>query len=329
MNLPVLSDLEPLHSTHRLAQVLAMGHNDLRAVAAHVGGFYESFDRRKIRGEGKWRHIDNPNEELKDIQRRIQRLILRQFNFPETMLGGIRKRSITDNANFHVDQPVVATIDLRDCFPRTSNQSVFAAFRRELSCSTAVASLLTQLTTLHRHVPQGAPTSLSVVNLTLLPLHDAILTITKSLGLRASLWVDDITVSGDRAQEAIGPIIGAVTSHGHAVRCKKVLVYTAAHAQRVTGVVVNRKKSAGHLRVQEIRGRIMELANQPLITENDLISVRGQIAQIKTICESQGESLERLAENLLPLSGITAPRARRDETRPCPNPSRHTYRNAS
>jgi RNA-directed DNA polymerase len=327
MNLPVLSDLEPLHSTHRLAQVLAMGHNDLRAVAAHVGGFYEPFDRRKIRGEGKWRHIDNPNKNLKDIQTRIQCMLLRRFRFPETMLGGIRRRSITDNAHFHVNQPVVATIDLRDCFPRTSNKAVFAAFRRELHCSTAVASLLTQLTTLHRHVPQGAPTSLSVVNLTLLPLHDVILAITRSLGLRASLWVDDITVSGEQAQEAIGPIIGAVTDHGHAVRCKKIFVYTAAHSQRVTGVVVNRKKSAGHLRVQEIRSRIIDLANQRLIVENDLISVRGQITQVKSICQSQGESLERLAERILPASGMMARRARRDETRPCPNPSRHTYMN--
>jgi Reverse transcriptase (RNA-dependent DNA polymerase) len=328
MILSIASDLEPLLSTHRLAQLLAVGHGDLRAVAAHVGGFYEPFDRRKTRDEGKWRHIDNPNEKLKDIQRRIQRLILRRFHFPETMLGGVRKRSITDNASFHIDQPVVATIDLRDCFPRTSNQAVFAAFRRELHCSTAVGSLLTQLTTLHRHVPQGAPTSLSVVNLTLLPLHDAILTITKSFGLRASLWVDDITVSGGRAREAIGPIIGAVTSHGHAVRCKKIFVYTAAHAQRVTGVVVNRKTSAGHLRIQEIRGRIIDLANQRLIAENDLISVRGQITQVKSICESQGESLERLAERILPASGTTGRPARRDETRPCPNPSRHTYLSA-
>lgn len=305
--------------------MLGAGHSDLKTMAAHAGGFYEPFDRRKRQGEGKWRHIDNPKKELKQIQRRIQRRILRRFTFPETVLGGVRKRSISDNAHFHVGQPVVVTIDLRDCFPRTSYREVFGAFRRELRCSTAVASLLTQLTTLHCHVPQGAPTSLSVVNLTLLPLHDEILAAATSLGLRASLWVDDITVSGARAREAIAPIIGAVARHGHAVRCKKVFVYPAARTQRVTGVVVNRKESAGHLRVQEIRNRIVDVANQRVILHNDLISVRGQIIQIKSICESQGESLERLAEKLLPESGISAPRARLDETRPCPNPSRHTY----
>ena len=315
----------PLHSAHRLAQVLGVSHSDLKAIAAQAGGFYEPFDRRKTRGEGKWRHIDNPKEELKQIQRRIQRRILRRFTFPETVLGGVRKRSISDNAHFHVGQPVVVTIDLRDCFPRTSHQDVFGAFRRELDCSTPVASLLTQLTTLHRHVPQGAPTSLSVVNLTLLPLHDDILAVATSLGLRASLWVDDITVSGTRARDAIAPIISAVMRRGHAVRCKKVFVHPAARTQSVTGVVVNRKLSAGRLRVQEIRNRIIDLADQPLVPHNDLISVRGQIIQVRSICESQGQSLERLAAELLPAPGVSVPRARLDETRPCPNPSRHTY----
>lgn len=316
----------PLESLRYLEQVLGVDRYTLRSVAHRAGGMYVPFDRRARKGEGKWRHIDNPVADLKQIQKAITRRLLRQYEFPRTMLGGIRGGSVRANAQPHLGQEAVAVLDLRDCFPRTSNVRVYEALVRRLRCSPVVASLLTKLMTLHFHVPQGAPTSCAIVNLTLLPLHDEIQRIAQGLGLNATMWVDDITISGDRTREALDLIIRAIQRHGHAVRSAKTKVMSNAVSQEVTGVFVNAKPSIGQDRKLLIRRRILEVSADAVINDRDLKSIWGHIAYAKLVSPAQGSALERLALQLLPDSGAEGTGARRDETRPCPNPSAHRFR---
>lgn len=305
-----------LFSVNRLAQLLGVPRTALETIAAHAGGLYTPFDLRKP-GSNKWRHIDNPNNDIKLIQQRIQRRLLRAIEFPDTVVGGVVGRSLTDNIAFHVGQPLVITMDLRQCFPRTTHKSVFNALRRELEYSTEVAGLLTQLTTRHGHVPQGAPTSLSLVNLTLRPLHRELTILALDLRLRFSMWVDDITFSGARAREAITPTATAARRYGHSINPAKTIVMPASTRQIVTGFLANARPSLGRLRRSKLRRQILEVADNPEPPSNLLQSIWGRIRFVEHICPAQGASLRALATRLLPDDGGPPERRPRSEAIPC------------
>jgi hypothetical protein len=303
-----------------------MGRADLEAIASTAGRYYKPFDRRRTRGEGKWRHIDNPKEPLKRIQKRINRRILSTVPLPPAMLGAVQGMSIRDNGLLHVRQPVVVTLDLRDCFPRTSHHDVATVLKRNFGCSEEITSLLTRLTTFQHRVPQGAPTSATLVNLSLLPLYDDIQELAERKGLRFSLWVDDITISGPAADDAIEPVIQLVQRHGHAVRQSKVHVMRSGNSQAVTGVVVNRKVGKARDYRAEIRRQIIDLADRPNPPAHEIQSVRSRIAHVRHLCPVQGDALQRLADKVLPAEGVGGTKPRSDEIRPCRCAKKHRHR---
>jgi RNA-directed DNA polymerase len=278
-----------LVSLRKLEALLGRPRRELFRLAARAGGCYRS---TTLPGP-KARRIDRPHPRLKRIQRRIHEEILRPFPLPLTMLGGVPGRSIRDNARPHVGRVCVVRIDLRDCFRRVPHTAVFRAFRERIGASGEIAGLLTRLTTLKRALPQGAPTSPLLANLCLLPLHEEVAALAGRLDLAFTQWIDDLVLSGDRAADAIDPAIAIIRRHGHGVRCRKIRRMGRGVPQVVTGVVVNRKPSAGRRRLDAIRKRILEVAAAP--DARVVRSVRGQVAHVRSINEKQGRKLARLA----------------------------------
>ena len=206
-------------------QVLGVERDQPKALAATAGAQYRPFDLRKP-GSKSLRHIDNPVAKLKNVQRRIFERLLLPIPLPETMTGGVRGRSTRDNARFHVGQPVLVTIDLRNCFGKIDDLKVFRVFRNTVGCSDEIAGVLTQLCTVRHRLPQGAPTSAALANLVLLPLHRKLLKLGDELGLACSFYIDDIAFSGDRAREVVEPACRLLTEAGHPVKSQKTAVMT-------------------------------------------------------------------------------------------------------
>ena len=78
----------PILSVNRLSFLLGIKKSDLVRIAGQAGKYYKPFDMKK-NGTTKWRHIDNPKEHLKTIQKKIQKKLLNRILFPETMIGGV------------------------------------------------------------------------------------------------------------------------------------------------------------------------------------------------------------------------------------------------
>jgi hypothetical protein len=289
-------------SVNDLSFRLGFRRRELERIAAIAGRFYRPFDRKRSSDDTKWRHIDNPVDELKVVQGRLLRRLWAELPFPETVVGGRKGGSIKTNAGFHLEQEALATIDIRNCFPSTNEHRVFDALRSILGCSTDVASLLTRLTTFQARLPQGAPTSGTLMNLVLLPLHLRLLELAKSRGLRFSAYVDDLAFSGPRDQaEAIIPLaIQAVNQFGFCIGSEKVALMPQHVKQKLTGTVTNSRLSVGRERVAGVRRRIHELADGPFLDGRALASVWGSIRQISSVNQVQGAYLERFAQSLLP-----------------------------
>ena len=314
---------DPLISIRKLEHILSFERAEIRQIAAQAGSYYRPFDRRREVGKGKWRHIDNPIGKLKLIQQKIYRKILINVQLPGNMLGGVTGFSIKNNARFHIKQTYLITLDLRDCFPSIHDRKVFNVFKNIMGCSNEIASLLTKITTFQHRLPQGAPTSPMLANLTLLPLYDQVGLIANELDLRWTFWIDDIAISGDRAIEAIEKVIRAIQRNGHAVRHSKIRIMPRNTSQSITGTLVNRKVSFGRKKLEDIRSQITSVADQPEIPDYLIQTIRGKIAHVNSLCSIQGAYLTRLADRILPKTGIEGTRPPSYETRLCNSYKRH------
>lgn len=309
-------------SNGHMSNLLGRPWRDVVAIAETAGRYYKPFDHRRVRGQGNWRHIDNPTGDLKVVQTRIYQRILVPVKLPETITGGVRGRSVRDHAAPHVGQPALVTLDLRSCFPRIDHSAINRVYRG-LGYSPTIARVLTQLTTFQGCLPQGAPTSPALANLALLDLHVELLGIADARGLVLTQYVDDIAMSGASAQDAIEPVIQAIMRHGHSVSRRKVEVAHAGVQQRVTGTVVNEVQSVDRTYRRDLYMRIHELACAPDPLDADLRSVRSKIAHVESVNATQGRVLRSLADRILPVAGVGGRTPRTDEYRPCGHRRRH------
>ena len=186
-------------SEHRLASVLDTSVERLREFAACAGSMYAPFDQRR---RGKVRRIDRPLEPLLGFQRLIYRRLLRDFAFSDAVHAGVPNRSIFTAVAPHVRRPVVVTADLADFYPSITQSDIFHVWHDALGYGREAAKLLAQLTAFRGVLPQGAPTSLALANIFMIPA-DLEIALKLSLigpGMRISRWVDDIIISGPLPQ---------------------------------------------------------------------------------------------------------------------------------
>ncbi len=284
----------PLVSMGMLEALLGFNRKYLWSVAKKAGTYYRSFDQRPKGSNKKWRHIDNPGEEIKEIQKRINQRILRKYPFPETMLGGVKKGTIIKNALMHTGKQIVFAIDIRNCYPSTRHTQVFKAYREWMGCSTDIANILTKTTTYQTRLPQGAPTSSLLANLVLLDAHNEIKRIVEERGLTFTFYVDDIVISGNDVESVIEPVIKALQKYGWSIACKKKKLMRSYDLQEVTGLVVNRKVNINRDYVEKLRKGIIEAAKKGYFTENEERSFGGKINYVKTINEPTGKRVENL-----------------------------------
>ena len=129
--------------------------------------------------------------------------------------GFVRGRSTQSNARPHMGQAVVVKLDLANFFPGVKYNRVVAIFR-QLGFSREVALWLGQLCitaappnlpvpegkVAHlapytaRHLPQGAPTSPAIANLSAYALDVRLSGLAKSYGGTYTRYADDLTFSG-------------------------------------------------------------------------------------------------------------------------------------
>lgn len=284
---------------NRLAQLLGRSPADLRRIAGRAGNYYHPFDVRKV-GAAKWRHIDNPTGELRFLQKRIYRRILSKYPFPSPICGGVPARSIKDNAQVHRGQVRVVALDIKSCFPNTSHRSVCEAWHDRFGCRGEVLDVLTKLTTFRRHLPQGAATSTALSNLVLLPAHDEIVGLAKKYGLRFSMYVDDVTLSGGGASRAINPVIAVLEKCGYSVSNRKTKIMVPQEGIEVTGLGVGEGLFVPKTRIDDALALLHEIAERGFVHADESKRLEGIISFVKWVNPEQGEQLALEAANSLP-----------------------------
>ena len=91
------------------------------------------------KGNGKFRVIKAPNDELKEIQNRLLHTLFYTVMPHDVAHGFVPNRSILTNAKPHVGHRMVANFDITDFFPSTKQKMVKAVLKRHYHLSDADA----------------------------------------------------------------------------------------------------------------------------------------------------------------------------------------------
>ena len=110
------SGLPELPDVEALSELLQIAPKWLYRISNHTPRFYRVYAIPKR--NGKFRIIEAPRPLLKRLQRRILTSLLNPVEASPYATAFERGRSIADNARFHLNQPVVLKLDIRNFFLR-------------------------------------------------------------------------------------------------------------------------------------------------------------------------------------------------------------------
>jgi len=251
--------------------------------------------------KGKKRKLFTPFPELMKIQRLILEFVLSEMSVSSAAHAAIFKRSIVTNANPHRKSRSFFRIDFKDTFPSITRKMVFDClqktftrnskyFEKHHSCTpeklTVLASVVSQLTTHHNELPQGAPASSCILNLLCFDLDFFLMEVARKWDLVYTRYADDLWFSSKKvempleARKEIVQIIKANTSLK--INRKKISYKTSlATVPRITGltIVSDRKRgkriSFPREQIERYRTIIHKAAIDDSISKNKIFGIMG------------------------------------------------------
>jgi RNA-directed DNA polymerase len=270
---------------------------------------------------GGRRLIESPKRTLKQAQRRILREILEKVPPHDAAHGFSVGRSILTNARPHVKQAVVVKFDLANFYPNVTFARVTAIFR-SLGYSRETAIWLARLTTsalpanmpfvkeepsavlpyLKRHLPQGAPTSPALANLSAYSLDVRLAGLARSFGANYTRYADDLTFSGPTrfgtSLRDFIPLVGQIVRQERfRLNAAKRKILRSSGKLVVTGVVVNEKINVSRREFDRLKAVLTNCARHGASSQNRAghphfaAHVRGRIAQVTQLNADRGARL--------------------------------------
>lgn len=277
---------------------------------------------------GGRRLIECPKSQLKAVQTKILREILDRVPPHRSAHGFVSGRSILTNAAPHVGSRVIVRFDLENFYANVRFSRVVAIFRR-LGYSREAALWLTRLTTsslprsmptleagyhelepyLGRHLPQGAPTSPALANLSAFSLDVRLTGFAAAFAARYTRYADDLTFSGDasllRGLPTFLPLVTKIIrTERFKVNVAKRKVLRSNQQQRVAGVVVNEKPNVSRRDYDRLKATLTNCIRQGPSSQNrnnhlDFAAhLRGRVAHVQQLNPHRGEKLRLLFEQI-------------------------------
>lgn len=323
------------HTPEQLAEWLGLTLNKLAwLVHRFSNGRPDSVDTahyhftwRKKRSGGV-RLIESPKQMLKEAQVKILREILDRVSAHPAAHGFVAGRSVLTNANSHVGKAIVIKFDLANFYTTVGYSRVVAIFR-ELGYSREAAIWLGLLTTnavpgnmpfdrqklysllpyWRRHLPQGAPTSPALANLSAYRLDARLTGMARAFGADFTRYADDLTISGPAelsyALRTLIPLVEQIIRRERfqSNRTKRQ-VLRPHQRQVIAGVVVNVKPNVSRAAVDRLKATLTNCVRLGPATQNrDQVNdfhahLRGRIAHVLQLNPARGESLLALFQKI-------------------------------
>lgn len=257
-------------SVDALARALNLSEPQLRTLAGSASSHYREFSITKR--DGTPRFVSGPTEELKTIQRRINRQIFERVEFPEYLFGSIKERCYIQNASLHAHAEVAISLDVKNYFPSIKRTHVLNIYKNFFKFREDVAEILTNLCTKNGEVPQGACTSSYLANLALFDIEHRLVYNLSSEGLTYSRLIDDITISSkillpkERLNFLIKKIASFLKTRGFQLKRSKTKISSRKNKENpieITGLRINSGKPSAKKQIRvDIRKEVRQRAEE-------------------------------------------------------------------
>lgn len=263
---PRIWEIPQITTLADLAETLRMHPDDLGWLISR--GKVEHYRHRwQVKPKsGRFRLIESPKVLLKFAQRQVLRKILHAIPPHKAACGFRSDCSVLDFVETHTGKKLLIRFDLEDFFPSITAARVLQIFLTA-GYPESVARALTRLTT-HAvpqsvleenalawperrrlatpHLPQGAPTSPALANLSAFHLDCRLAGLAKAAGAEYTRYADDLLFSGGvdfarqtrRFEVAVGAII---LEEGFCPNHHKTRVLRQGQKQHAAGLVLNEK----------------------------------------------------------------------------------------
>lgn len=285
----------------------------------------------KQKRSGGYRLIEAPKELLKTVQTQILREILDRVPPHPAAHGFVEGRSIVTNARPHLGQRFILKFDLENFYPSVRYSRVVGIFR-SLGFSREVAIWLARLTTTavpqefrspdsrpgwhwsmstyrSHHLPQGAPTSPALANLSAYALDVRLSGLAKAYHVTYTRYADDLTFSGaPRTVPALGEVIQLtekiVRSERFRLHPRKRKVLRNNQRQVVTGVVVNDRLNISRKEFDQLKATLHNCIKLGPASQNRAehpefaAHLRGRIAHVRQLNALRGDKLMALFQRI-------------------------------
>ena len=191
-----------VRSRGKLGEIFGLTRAGLDAVLAAERPYSHRLKDITRNGKTKARLIQEPRGALRPIHDSVKKALSR-IEPPEFLFCPVKQRSYVSNAAKHLNAKVVRTLDIHAYFPSTPSHRVYWFFHTIMDCSTDVASVLAQLLTVEGHLATGSTVSPILSFFAFYDMWLNIEQIARKAGCILTVYMDDITLSGDAVPESV------------------------------------------------------------------------------------------------------------------------------
>ena len=340
---PTRWPVPPITTLGDLAALLNLNLNELRWFA---GGWdqHQTKDPRLhhyryhwiTKRDGSARLIEIPKQRLKAIQRFLLRHILAHIP-PHDAAHGFRKaRSIRSVASPHTGQAIVLKLDLKDFFvcikrPRITGIFLTAGYpepvARALSAlctnrvpadvlakaprpSNPARSLYPYKQLYHSpHLPQGAPTSPALANLSAWRLDCRLAGLAHAAGATYTRYADDLLFSGGSGlvrsiQRFYIKACAIALEEGFEVNTRKTRIMKPSRRQHAAGLTLNQRLNISRRQFDQLKATLTNCIRSGPASQNRAAipnfraHLLGRIAHLQSVNPARGEKLKTLFEQI-------------------------------
>ena len=337
-------NVTPIFSLGHLAHLSGAPYLYLREIIKRKCDPYRIFTIRKRNVKSGFRTICVPSRPLMQLQRWLVDRVLNHGSPHAASTAFAPESSIMDAAEPHAGCRWLIKVDIRNFFESISEIAAYRVFHDQFGFQELVSFELARLCTRkgpvsafrsrsrwwsHRtrytkipfyhapkmgHLPQGAPTSPMLANLSVRAMDERFQSLAVSEGLIYTRYADDLAFSyrsdanakgakGTRSAAPIGALLRGVTQilkgEGFRLNAKKTTVLRRGNAQRVTGLIVNAPNKEGVPAARVARDVVRKLKaaiwnrehGRPAMGEESLAQLKGMAAFIHMADAKRGRAL--------------------------------------
>lgn len=243
------------------------------------------------------RLVEAPNDRLKTIQKTFNKY-LQKIETPKYVFSGRKKTNNILNAKEHINCNDMICTDVKKFFPSTNIKYVKHFLISHLKMEKKVANILSKLLTVNGHLPTGAPSSVLLTYWAYKETFDKIHDFAERIGLKMTIYVDDITFSSKSkiSKILLSYVKKELSNVGLTLHPDKIRRYRCSKYKHTTGVCIDKKHQ---LRIpNKTRKKLMDLIEGENICDFTTQKLEKIISLIKYMQRIEPKSFQQLLKKV-------------------------------